>query len=407
MAALKKNIAILLRQDWRSFSIPTVLLNFGLTLLALRLTSSTVCPHHSSNENDYNTGPQLSHSDTPEITPELPMVDQNVVGPVASHPMLTRAKAGIYKPRHPAYMGLVHSYGLLSVLLTSTEPKGFKFAAENPAWLAAMDEEVQALKNNCTWILVSRPTNTDIVGSKWVFRTKYFADGSLERLKARLVANGYTQVPEIDYTDTFSPVIKATTVRVVLSLVVSHRCPIRQLDLKNAFLNGHLTEHVYMEQPPGYIDPRFPNHVCQLKKAIYGLKQAPRAWFQLLGSFLIQLGFYCSRADTSLDILTRAQLLDSKPVPTPMVVSQHLSFDGPYFSDPTLYRSLVGALQYLTITRPDIAHAVNSMQIGQDARILVVLLLVTLFILAVIWSRGVPKNSPQFLALVVNLNIAL
>ncbi|XP_068664965.1 uncharacterized mitochondrial protein AtMg00810-like [Aristolochia californica] len=187
-----------------------------------------------------------------------------------------------------------------------------------------------------------------------------------------------------------------------------------------------------MEQPPGYIDPRFPDHVCKLQKALYGLKQAPRAWFQRFSSFLIHLGFYCSRADPSLfvfhrhsdilylllyvddiiltgnnpsildsfatklhsefatkdlgslsyflgleaiptadglflsqlkyarDILARATLLESKPVHTPMVVSQQLSSVGPLFSDPTLYRSLVGALQYLTITRPDIAHAVNS-----------------------------------------------
>ena len=125
-------------------------------------------------------------------------------------------------------------------------------------------------------------------------------DGSIELLKARLVAKGYTQVPGLNYTDTFSPVIKATTVRVVLSLAVTNKWSRCQLDVKNAFLNGHLTEHVYMEQPPGYIDPRFPNHVCQLKKALYGLKQASRAWFQRFSSFLIQLGFYCSRADTSL-----------------------------------------------------------------------------------------------------------
>ena len=140
-----------------------------------------------------------------------------------------------------------------------------------------MDEEVQALQQNGTWILVPRPVNTNIVGFKWVFRTKYFPDGSVERLKARLVAKGYTQVPGLDYTDTFSPVVKATTVRVVLSLAVTNKWPLRQLDVKNAFLNGTLTEHVYMEQPPGYIDPRFPTHVCLLKKALYGLKQAPRA----------------------------------------------------------------------------------------------------------------------------------
>ena len=192
------------------------------------------------------------------------------------------------------------SFGLLSTLLVSTKPKGFKSAAKNPAWLAAMDEEVQALQNNCIWILVPRPTNTNIVGSKWVFQTKYLSDGSIERYKARLVAKGYTQVLGLDYTDTFSPVIKGTIVRVVLYLVVTKKWPLRQLDVKNVFLNGHLSEHVYMEQPPGYIDPRFPNHVCQLQKALYGLKQAPRAWFQHLNSFLIQLGFYCSRADMSL-----------------------------------------------------------------------------------------------------------
>ena len=294
-----------------------------------------------------------------------------------------------------------------------------------------MDEEVQALQTNCTWILVPRPANTNIVGSKWVFQTKYLPDGSIERLKAHIVAKGYTQVLGLDYTDTFSPIIKATTVHVVLSLDVTNKWSLRQLDVKNAFLNGHLTKHVYMEQPLGYIDPRFPNHFYQLKKALYGLKQAPRAWFQRFSFFLIQLGFYCSRVDTSLfvfhrqsdiiyqllyvddiiitsnnsslldsftrklntefvtkdlgslsyflslettsttdglflsqlkyarDILTLAQLLDSKPVHTPIVVSQHMSSDGPLFSDPTLYRSSVGALKYLTIMRLNIAHVVN------------------------------------------------
>ena len=138
-----------------------------------------------------------------------------------------------------------------------------------------MDEEVQALQTTRTWILVPCPTNTNIVGSKWVFRTKYLADGSIECLKARLVTKGYTQVPGLNYTDTFSHV--ATIVHVVLSLVVTNKWYLRQLDVKNAFLNGHLTEHVYMEQPLRYIELRFPNHACQLKKALYGLKPAPRA----------------------------------------------------------------------------------------------------------------------------------
>ncbi|WJZ92468.1 hypothetical protein VitviT2T_011458 [Vitis vinifera] len=129
-----------------------------------------------------------------------------------------------------------------------------------------MDEEVQALQTNRTWILVHHLTNTNIVGSKWVFQTKYLPDGSIELLKARLVAKGYTQVPGLNYTDTFSPVIKATTICVVLSLAVTNKWSRCQLDVKNAFLNGHLTEHVYMEQPPRYIEPRFPNHYLTITR---------------------------------------------------------------------------------------------------------------------------------------------
>ena len=137
------------------------------------------------------------------------------------------------------------------------------------------------------------------------FQTKFLFDGSIERFEARLMAKGYTQLPDLDYTDTFSPVVKASTVRVVLSLVVSHKWPLRQLNVKNAFLNGILHETVYMEQPSGYVDPRHPLHVCKLKKALYGLKQAPRAWFQRFSSFLLRLGFSCSRAYIFLFVFNR------------------------------------------------------------------------------------------------------
>lgn len=120
-----------------------------------------------------------------------------------------------------------HVSGLLHALLTTSEPRGFKTAAKNPAWLAVIDEELNALRKNYTWDLVPRPSNTNIVGSKWVFRTKYQSDGSIDRLKARLVAKDYTQLPGLDYTDTFSPVVKASIVRVVLSLAITHGWPIR------------------------------------------------------------------------------------------------------------------------------------------------------------------------------------
>ena len=159
---------------------------------------------------------------------------------------------------------------------------------------------MKALQINHTWDLVPRPSNANIGDSKWVFRTKFLSDGSIERFKARLVAKGYTQLPGLDYMDTFSPIVKASTVRVVLSLAMSHKWPLRQLDVKNAFLNGILHETVYMEQPPGYVDHHPPLRVCKLKKTLYGLKQAPRAWFQRFSSFILRLGFSCSRTYTSL-----------------------------------------------------------------------------------------------------------
>ncbi|XP_068639484.1 uncharacterized mitochondrial protein AtMg00820-like [Aristolochia californica] len=139
------------------------------------------------------TGPPLLPIDpTPPRSPSLPPTSPVAAIPMGSHPMLTRAQAGIFKPRHSADLAYCGSFGLLFALLTSIEPKGFKSAAKNPAWLATMDEEVQALKNNHTWILVPRPAHTNIVGSKWVFQTKYLPNSSIERLKIRLIAKAFT-----------------------------------------------------------------------------------------------------------------------------------------------------------------------------------------------------------------------
>ena len=140
-----------------------------------------------------------------------------------------------------------------------------------------MLDELEALAQNHTWTLVPRQSHMNVVGSKWVFKAKLQANGTLDRLKACLVAKGYHQVDGIDYLETFSPVIKPGTIRLVLSLALIRKWDIRQLDVKNAFLHGYIHENIYMEQPPGMPDPQFPSHVCQLKKALYGLKQAPRA----------------------------------------------------------------------------------------------------------------------------------
>jgi len=125
-------------------------------------------------------------------------------------------------------------------------------------------------------------------------------DGDIERFKAKLIAKGFHQQKGVDFSKTFSPVVKPTTLRLVLSLAISHGWHLRQIDVQNAFLHGYLHEDVYMAQPPGFVHSQFPNHVCKLEKSLYGLRQAPRAWFSRLTDKLYAIGFIESQADHSL-----------------------------------------------------------------------------------------------------------
>ena len=139
-----------------------------------------------------------------------------------------------------------------------------------------MDEEMQVLVSRRTWKLVPRLEGTNIVTCRWVFAIKYKPNGVVDRYKARHVARGFTQEYDVDYSETFSPVAKLNSIRVILSIAVNQSWELSQLDVKNAFLYGDLTEQVYMEQPPGYV-AQGENRVCFLRKVIYGLKQNPRA----------------------------------------------------------------------------------------------------------------------------------
>lgn len=165
-----------------------------------------------------------------------------------------------------------------------------------------MSDEFAALTSNGTWTLCPRPSNQHVIHCKWVYKIKRKVDGTVERFKARLVAKGFEQQAGIDYTDTFSPIIKPATIRLLLALAVYFDWPIRQLDISNAFLHGCLTEEVYMEQPRGFVDHVHSDFVCKLHTTLYGLKQAPRAWYTRLSHFLLDLGFTVSLVDTSLFI---------------------------------------------------------------------------------------------------------
>jgi hypothetical protein len=303
-----------------------------------------------------------------------------------------------------------------------------------------MEEECAALHANHTWDLVQRPAQANVVTGKWVFRHKFHADGSFDRYKARWVLRGFTQRPGIDYDETFSPVVKPATVRTVLTLAHSQDWPIHQLDVKNAFLHGTLSETVYCSQPSGFPDSALPDHVCKLNKSLYGLKQAPRAWYSRFATHLSSLGFTEAKSDTSLfiyrhgtdtvylllyvddivltdsspqllhrviqalkqefamkdlgplnfflgvavhrhkdtlflsqrqyilNILERHGMSDCKPCSTPVDTCAKVSADaGPPVADQTAYRSLAGALQYLTFTRPDIAYVVQQICLHMHA----------------------------------------
>ena len=179
-------------------------------------------------------------------------------------------------------------------------PNKVQDALGDPIWRKAMDEEMDALKKNDTWQLVSPPQGKKAVGCRWVFTIKHNGDGSVNRYKARLVAKGFTQTYGVDYDETFAPVAKMNTIRVLLSLAANLNWPLRQFDVKNAFLHGELAEEVYMSLPPGYVVDSPGNFVCKLRKSLYGLKQSPRAWFGRFSQFMQKVGYRQSNSDHTL-----------------------------------------------------------------------------------------------------------
>jgi hypothetical protein len=164
-------------------------------------------------------------------------------------------------------------------------------------WIDAMTEEVNSLKERKTWELVRLPDGRQAIQCKWVFKTKYHPNGKIDKFKACIVAKGYTQKAGVDYSETFSPVVKFKTVHIVMAITAADDLEIVQFDIKTAFLNGDIAELLYMEQPEGFIDKDHPDYICLLRKALYGLKQASRNWNHKFHQFLLQFGFVASDAD--------------------------------------------------------------------------------------------------------------
>ncbi|KAL3612663.1 hypothetical protein D5086_003683 [Populus alba] len=184
--------------------------------------------------------------------------------------------------------------------LVHAEPTNYTEAARFPAWIDAMKSEIDSIKRNETWELTELPHNKREIGVKWVFRTKFNPDGSIFRHKARFVVKGFAQVAGVDYGDTFAPVARHDTIRLLLALAGQKEWKVYHLDFKSAFLNGILLEEIYIQQPEGFVVTGHEHKVYKLHKALYGLKQAPRAWYSRIDTHLIQLGFKRSENEATL-----------------------------------------------------------------------------------------------------------
>ncbi|KAL9238973.1 hypothetical protein vseg_013336 [Gypsophila vaccaria] len=166
------------------------------------------------------------------------------------------------------------------LLLDSNEPATYKGAVtcfDSKLWQEAMQSEIDSMHTNQVWDLVDLPDKVRPLQCKWIYKIKRSLDGQPDVYKARLVAKGFTQVQGLHYDEIFAPVVMLRSIRIILAIAAFHDYEIWQMDVKTAFLNGYLEEDLYMIQPEGFIDPKYPKRVCKLKRSIYGLKQASQS----------------------------------------------------------------------------------------------------------------------------------
>ena len=209
--------------------------------------------------------------------------------------------------QHPDYYGV--RVNVASEVLN--EPTSMTEALASPErakWMDAMDKEMDSLHMNDVWDLVKLPKDRKTVGSKWVFKLKVGPDGLVERHKARLVAQGFSQKQGLDYDETFSPVVRFESLRTVIALAVQNSMKMHQMDVTTAFLNGELQEEVYMKQPESFMSDGQEDLVCKLKRSIYGLKQSPRCWNSALDNKLKQMGFVQAKGDPCLYLASEGEM---------------------------------------------------------------------------------------------------
>jgi hypothetical protein len=184
--------------------------------------------------------------------------------------------------------------------MTLFEPRYVGHALSDLSWVNVMHEELENFERNQVWTLVDPLGDVNVIGTKWVFKNKQGEDGEVVRNKARLVAQGYSQVEGLDFGETFAPVTLLEAIMILLAFAASKGFKLYQMDVKRDFLNGVIQEEVYVRQPLGFESPKYPDRVYKLLKALYGLKQASRAWYARLKIFLLEHGYVMGSVDKTL-----------------------------------------------------------------------------------------------------------
>ena len=245
--------------------------------------------------NDSKRKPQTKH--TPKVTPRL-IFDEIVVLP-------------------PPALEVFATYG--PDVQLDNDPQSFTDAMRRPdkeLWWEAFCKEIQAIISNNTWTLTDLPPGFKVLSLKWVCHTKRDANNNFEKYKARIVVRGFAQEIGLDFDETFAPVVRIESVRMLFAFAAANDLYILHVDCTNAFLNGWSDWELYVQQPEGFIDSKYPNKVLRLNKALYGLKQAPRIWYLLLCGVIVGLGFVVLETDTSIyvrgDIIIEVYVDDIK-----------------------------------------------------------------------------------------------
>lgn len=254
-----------------------------------RESSSSITPNHG--EHEITTDEEVETIDRDEEAEEIVEPHSTQESVTQKYVLPPRANRGVPPKQYSLEKEAQRSkYPLANISIgnLSNEAKAFatsiyeeetpttmKEALDSKNWRNAMETEMEALQKNDTWETCTLPRGKQPVGCRWVFFVKHKPDGTIERYKARLVAKGYTQAYGINYSETFSPVAKIDTIRVLFSIAANEGWPLHQFDVTNAFLHGELKEEVYMEDPPGFIGKFKEQEVCPLKKSLYGLQQSP------------------------------------------------------------------------------------------------------------------------------------